>query len=139
MKPFDLEAVKRGEPVCTRDFRPVEIIYVYDSPRFDKPITSVMSTKYISKRTLTHYLDGSYDKTKEDAFDLFMADSAALAAYKTDLGRTPDKYEELEQVVKPLIRWLNEHGNLHTKVIVDTTSVEVVSGDYMFKPKEERD
>lgn len=37
--------------------------------------------------------------------------------------------KEFERLSKPLIEWLNENWNPHTKIIIDTTSAEVVSGE----------
>ncbi|WP_318371996.1 hypothetical protein [Enterobacter sp.] len=34
-----------------------------------------------------------------------------------------------EDVVKPVIKWLNENSNPHASVIIDSTSAELVTGE----------
>ena len=44
--------------------------------------------------------------------------------------------QEFSDLVKPLIKYLNDNHNPHSKIIIDTTSAEVVSGDYSIVTKE---
>lgn len=37
--------------------------------------------------------------------------------------------KEFERLAKPLIKFLNDNYNPHTKIIVDCTSAELVSGE----------
>ncbi|MBC7906890.1 MAG: hypothetical protein H7Y60_09115 [Rhodospirillaceae bacterium] len=39
-----------------------------------------------------------------------------------------DKMDSFREAVEPLVKWLNENGNPHTKIIVDQTSAELVEG-----------
>jgi len=36
--------------------------------------------------------------------------------------------QELKEVSKPLMKWLNENSTPHTKIIIDCNTAEVVSG-----------
>jgi hypothetical protein len=40
-----------------------------------------------------------------------------------------DKRKSFEEAAKPLIKWLNENANPHTKAIVETDGAELVSGE----------
>lgn len=44
--------------------------------------------------------------------------------------------EEFEELSKPLIKFLNDTFNPHTKIIIDTTSAEIVSGECAFYTEE---
>ncbi len=44
-----------------------------------------------------------------------------------------EQVEEFKQLSKPLIKWLNENTNPHTKIIIETTGAEVVSGECGFQ------
>lgn len=46
-----------------------------------------------------------------------------------------DKQKELEQLATPLIEWLKQNYNPHTKIIIDIDSAEVVSGELVFNLK----
>lgn len=41
---------------------------------------------------------------------------------------TPEQIEELKQVSKPLVRWLQQNCHPHVTVIVDCKSLEIVEG-----------
>ena len=36
--------------------------------------------------------------------------------------------EEFKVLVEPLIKWINENGNPTTKILIDSTSAEVLDG-----------
>jgi hypothetical protein len=36
---------------------------------------------------------------------------------------------EFELLARPIIKWLNEHGNPHSVVIIDTNSAQILSGE----------
>lgn len=46
-----------------------------------------------------------------------------------------EKQKELEQIATPLIEWLNKNYNPHCKIIIDTNSIEVVSGELIVNIK----
>jgi len=50
--------------------------------------------------------------------------------------RKEPQRKEFEQLTRPLIQFLNKNHNPHTKIIIDTTSAEVVSGEYNYITKE---
>ena len=70
MKPFDLEAAKRGEPVCTRDGTPVQqLVHIPEGVRVNKIAA-------LSGGVINVYDDqGRYygDEVHVSAKDLFMA------------------------------------------------------------------
>lgn len=69
MKPFDLEAAKRGEPIVTRDGRPVKFI-AHVPEANDGARVVVMFDGEIE----SHWEDGSYyTKSAASRNDLFMA------------------------------------------------------------------
>ena len=39
---------------------------------------------------------------------------------------------EFEAVTKPLIKWLNEHHNPHTRIIVSNTGAELLSDEMAY-------
>ncbi len=43
-----------------------------------------------------------------------------------------NKREEFEEVVKPLIQFLNKHYHPHAKIIVSVDGAEVLEGDLAF-------
>ena len=47
-----------------------------------------------------------------------------------------EEYEKFHELAKPLIRWLNDTYSPHTKIIIDTSSAEVVSGEIAFFTEE---
>jgi hypothetical protein len=67
MKPFDLERAKAGDPVITRDGRPVRIL-CFDGPHEDHPIVGMTGTNI-----MTFTDAGSYLTSFELSVDLFMA------------------------------------------------------------------
>ena len=57
MKPFDLEAAKRGEPVCTRDGRNVRILdYDLETEAGNRIVAAVMTDGYETAET--YFLNG---------------------------------------------------------------------------------
>ena len=44
--------------------------------------------------------------------------------------------QEFEQLSKPLIKWLNDNQDPHTKIIIDCVSAEVVSGKMVIHTEE---
>ena len=47
-----------------------------------------------------------------------------------------DKQKTFEELAKPLIKWLNENTNPHSKIIIDSTSAELVSGEMAINTNE---
>jgi hypothetical protein len=69
LKPFDLEAAKRGEPVVTRGGEPVLELHYFETATGKYPLAAVVGP-------VTHVFtaDGFYDISKEPHHtDLFMA------------------------------------------------------------------
>ena len=54
---------------------------------------------------------------------------------KWEFFNMSDKHKELEQLATPLIEWLNKNYNPHCKIIIDTNSIEVVSGELVVSIK----
>ena len=46
-----------------------------------------------------------------------------------------EEYEEFKKLTEPLIEFLNKYRNPHTKIIIDTTTAELVGGEYNFITK----
>ena len=70
MKPFDLEAAKRGEPIQTRDGRKAQFVaHVPDC----SPPHRVIALIEFSPKISDYYETGEYEKDKETHSDLFMA------------------------------------------------------------------
>lgn len=40
-----------------------------------------------------------------------------------------EKMKELEELSVPLIKWINDNYNPHSKIIIDCDSAEVISGE----------
>jgi len=69
VKPFDLEAAKRGEPLMTRDGRAVSEFH-----RFETLRSSIYSCMAIVDGESVSYTDGGqFHRNREDKSDLFMA------------------------------------------------------------------
>lgn len=69
MKPFDLEKALAGEPVVTRDGRPVTQVTKFDAPNDPNPVIAV-----IDGDTQSFTLTGAYySQSREHQYDLFMA------------------------------------------------------------------
>lgn len=69
MKPFDIELAKQGKPVCTRDGRPVRILY-YDR-RGMYPIVAIISNA--DNGLVYDYTEsGSRAKEEDNNLDLMM-------------------------------------------------------------------
>lgn len=71
MKPFDLEAAKRGEPIMTRDGgRAVFIGMAPEDFGVDQPVVAWVEG---FEEPGKHFTDGRYYKNEESDIDLFMA------------------------------------------------------------------
>ncbi|WP_042298993.1 hypothetical protein [Paraburkholderia kururiensis] len=70
MKPFDLEAAKRGEPLVTRDGR--KAVFIAHVPEFDKAHRVVCRIERIAS-PVTYYEDGRALHREPNGSDLFMA------------------------------------------------------------------
>ena len=44
--------------------------------------------------------------------------------------------EEFENVVKPVMEWLAKNSNPHTKIIIESTSAELVEGTMVISTEE---
>lgn len=82
MKPFDLEAAKRGEPVVTRDGRNVTKFCYFDDKELNTqyPIyVSLSANKYNEADILSATVEGKnfHASSKEYPTDLFMAPKKA--------------------------------------------------------------
>ncbi len=77
MKPFDLEAAKRGEKVINREGNfPRIICFDYKSNGIENLIVLHPYINLSNKQTeasVSHYLDGRFLTNKEHEYDLFMA------------------------------------------------------------------
>ena len=74
MHPFNLEAAKHGQPVCTRDGRKVRII-CFDAIGYRQPIIALV-TNFDGKEDIeTYYLNGRFNDDIADIsdYDLMMA------------------------------------------------------------------
>lgn len=49
---------------------------------------------------------------------------------------TEQKFEEFEELAKPLIAWLNRNKNPHAKIIIDSMSAEIMDGQHGFHTDE---
>lgn len=68
MKPFDLEAAKRGDPIITRDGREVKFIaYVPEAKKSDQVIV------WDHRDITCHYDDGRFSRYDTSDRDLYMA------------------------------------------------------------------
>ena len=45
-------------------------------------------------------------------------------------------YDDMFELAKPLIKWLNDHGHPHHKIIIDNESVELFEGEARFNTQE---
>lgn len=52
----------------------------------------------------------------------------------TDVNKA--RSSSFEDVVKPVIKWLNDNANPHASVIVDCTSAELLTGEIAVNTKE---
>lgn len=68
MKPFDLEAAKRGEPIQTRDGRPVK--FIAHVPEAEEPLRVIVLTE--SSPGFRHE-DGAVHYSMGNGADLFMS------------------------------------------------------------------
>lgn len=49
---------------------------------------------------------------------------------------TPESRAEFEALARPLIKFLNDHGHPHMRIIIDNQSAEVVEGVAAFTTRE---
>jgi hypothetical protein len=68
MKPFNLEAALRGEPVITRDGRPVKIAVYNEDASFGESVLG-----WLEGSSFSWARDGQYLLQDCESFDLFMA------------------------------------------------------------------
>jgi hypothetical protein len=47
-----------------------------------------------------------------------------------------DKYSEFVNLSKPLIKYLNDNFNPHTKIIIEADGAEIVSGEMSYRTEE---
>lgn len=47
-----------------------------------------------------------------------------------------DKWEDFKEVVKPVMDWLKKNYHPHMKMIIDSISAELVSGEMVFYDRE---
>jgi len=72
MKPFDLEAAKKGAPVCTRDERNARIV-CFDRKDDDYPIVALVENAEDETEDFNSFTsEGRYYGNSEDDFDLMM-------------------------------------------------------------------
>lgn len=72
LKPFDLEAAKRGEPVITRDGRAVLELHHFTADKYDFPVCAILDRNK-EDGSEWYSIDGRYYKNSESESDLFMA------------------------------------------------------------------
>lgn len=41
---------------------------------------------------------------------------------------TPEEFKELKELAKPLVKYLNEHHDPHTLIIIDYSRVDIYQG-----------
>ena len=74
MKPFDLEAAKKGAKVCTRNGLPARIVTFSNDPNSNYPIIAIIRD-HDAEFEFSYSLDGFFNiKKKGDLADLVMAD-----------------------------------------------------------------
>ena len=56
--------------------------------------------------------------------------------YKQELSNPNARSEEFAELTKPLIKYLNDKQDPHTKIIIDCTSAEMVKGELGFSTNE---
>ena len=86
MKPFDLEAAKRGEAICTRDGRPARIIE-FNMKNKNFPIVAIISCKDEEKVASFTKEGNYYTGMSGDVKDLMMApeiEEGWINVYKTE-------------------------------------------------------
>ena len=49
---------------------------------------------------------------------------------------TDEQQDDFERLALPLIEWINKNSNPHSRIIIDQTSAELVSGDMVFYTQE---
>jgi hypothetical protein len=89
LKPFDLEAAKRGEPVCTRDGRAARII-CFDYKDHNDSIVALVSDIDGDEDVMTCNYNGLVFQDCEAEEDLFMAPKKKtyyLNIYREENGR----------------------------------------------------
>lgn len=80
MKPFDIELAKQGQPVCTRDGRPVRIL-CYDFKSLENtPIVALIRLNEHQEGVVHYYIDGKHFENGINDLDLMMV-SATLEGW----------------------------------------------------------
>lgn len=97
LKPFDLEAAKKGKPVCTRAGRKARII-CFDKKGTITPIIALIEDKNGDEDTYFHHQDGRIFDDRDNDYDLMML---------------PEKHEGWVNVY-------NDYGAYHSKYIYKT-------------------
>lgn len=109
LQPFDIEAAKHGQPVCTRDGRKVRII-CFDRIGYRQPIAALVTNFDGEEDIETYYLDGRFNDDINDIsdYDLMMAPQRKagwvnvcrnLNTNKTELD-TEDIYDTKEEALQ---------------------------------------
>lgn len=72
MKPFDIELAKQGQPVCTRDGRPVRIL-CYDFKSLENtPIVALIRLNEHQEGVVHYYIDGKHFENGINDLDMMM-------------------------------------------------------------------
>lgn len=107
MKPFDLEAANRGEPLVNRDGKKIDF-FVFDSGADEG--CKVLARNEGTRCVMAYYSDGRINRSSESGFDLFMApkkitlyvnayrrsDNGTVVVYAYDSEKAADRYASSE-------------------------------------------
>jgi hypothetical protein len=96
MKPFDLEAAKRGEPIICRDGTPAKFVaHVPEKIGEDTVLVLMRGAVH------TYYENGFYlDSHQEDIYDLLMVGTPTQREW---IGLTDEDIKECDDLVDPLM------------------------------------
>lgn len=121
MKPFDLEAAKRGEPICTRDGRPAKFIaHVPGSAREDQKILVLVDGDIYA-----HCEDGTFHEERhKSGKDLFMAPRKKTLWFNLFIPHT-NKVEPYTEFVGEREKIEPDQNTQESKWFIKTFSVEV--------------
>lgn len=116
MKPFDLEAAKRGKPIQTRDGRSVRFVgHVPEASENYRVVAFVAGETYVQ----LYADDGKYVLGVETRHDLFMATRTVYVnLYRNGVGCWHDSKEDAERGANKAFDNINEFP-LHTAVPVE--------------------
>ena len=91
MKPFDIELAKQGQPVCTRDGRPVRIL-CYDFKSLENtPIVALIRLNEHQEGVVYYYIDGKHFENGINDLDLMIVTEKKegwINLYKSDIYLT---------------------------------------------------